>query len=57
MKRAAMKKIITSLLIVVLSAATVKQVSFVKNGNVSIAYIKKGNNDTGVSICTWMVHK
>ena len=53
-----MKKIIALLLIVVLSAATVKQVSFVKNGNINIAYIKKGNKDTAlVFVHGWCINK
>jgi len=53
-----MKKIIASLLIVLLSAATVKQVSFVKNGNINIAYIKKGNKDTAlVFVHGWCINK
>src|SRR3954465_4918180 len=53
-----MKKIIASLFIIIFTAATEKQVSFVKNGNVNIAYTKKGNNDTAlVFVHGWCINQ
>src|SRR5690349_6914406 len=55
-----MKIIITLLsgLLLLCTAAIKQQVSFVKNGNVNIAYIKKGNNDTAlVFVHGWCINK
>jgi len=56
-----MKKILVPfiwLLIAACTTATEKQVSIVKNGNVNIAYTKKGNGDTAlVFVHGWCINK
>ena len=56
-----MKKIFTALLwllIVACSIATEKQISVVKNGNLNIAYTKKGNGDTTLLfVHGWCINK